>query len=131
MKLQNNMVEVYQLYIWLKCISPMVCRRLLVRNDTTIADLHNYIQIIMGWEDYHLNQFIIREGHYGVYHSGGMSFMDNPNTVYLRDFDFRINEKFIYEYNFHVPWEHEVRVEKKLPLNSKKKCKRSKSVGNG
>jgi hypothetical protein len=59
----------------------------------------------MGWEDYHLNQFKIRQSLYGVYHIGGMNFLDDPREVYLKDFDFRINEKFIYEYNFPVPWE--------------------------
>src|SRR6266700_6613945 len=52
--------EVYQLHVWLREISPMISRRLLVRSDSTIADLHSILQIIMGWEGYHLHQFIIR-----------------------------------------------------------------------
>ncbi len=42
-----------------------------------------------------------------------MNFDNDANKVYLRDFDFHTNEKFKYEYNFHVPWEHKIRVEKK------------------
>lgn len=128
----NNQVEIYQLYIWIKGISPMISRRLLVRSDTSIYDIHHYVQIIMGWEDYHLNQFKIRQGSYGVYHSGGMNFLDDPREVCLSNFDFRINEKFIYEYNFHVPWEHEIRVEKKLLPSFKKKypvCISGKNAG--
>lgn len=117
----DDRIEVYQLHIWIKGISPMIWRRLLARSDTSIYDLHHYIQILMGWEDYHLNQFKIRQGLYGVYHIGGMNFLNDSREVYLKDFDFLINEKFIYEYNFHVPWEHEVRIEKKLPLDLKKK----------
>jgi hypothetical protein len=50
--------EVYQLHVWLREISPMIWRRLLVRSDSTIADLHYTLQITMGWEGYHLHQFI-------------------------------------------------------------------------
>ena len=32
--------EVYELHVWLREISPMILRRLLVRSDSTIADLH-------------------------------------------------------------------------------------------
>src|SRR5918996_958881 len=32
--------EVYQLHVWLREISPMIWRRLLIRSDSTIADLH-------------------------------------------------------------------------------------------
>jgi hypothetical protein len=34
----------YQLKVWLRGISPMVWRRLLVRSDSTIADLHYTIE---------------------------------------------------------------------------------------
>lgn len=72
MSQQNNQIEVYQFRIWLKGISPMIWRRLLVKNNSSIADLHYYLQIIMGWEDIYLNRFIIRLKDYGVYHSGVM-----------------------------------------------------------
>jgi hypothetical protein len=36
----------------------MILRRLLVRSDNTIADLHYTLQIAMGWEGYHLHRFI-------------------------------------------------------------------------
>jgi len=51
--------EVYQLHRRLRKISPAIWRRLLVRSDSTIADLHYILQIVMGWEGYHLHQFII------------------------------------------------------------------------
>ena len=74
----------------------------------------------MGWDDEHLNQFIIRGKSYGVYHDGGISFSDNPKQVYLNSFQFRLKEKFIYEYNFFDHWEHEIRFEKQLPIDHKK-----------
>jgi hypothetical protein len=111
---------IYQLKVWLQGISPMVWRRLLVRSDSTIADLHYTIQIVMGWSDVHLNRFHIHGQDFGVYHDGGMSFADNPEKVVLSTFGFRTRERFIYEYDFGDEWLHEVRIEKRLPLDPKK-----------
>ncbi|HEX9867129.1 MAG TPA: plasmid pRiA4b ORF-3 family protein, partial [Candidatus Tectomicrobia bacterium] len=36
----NDPVAVYQLRVRLREISPMIWRRLLVRSDSTLADLH-------------------------------------------------------------------------------------------
>ena len=43
--------EVLQIKVWLVGISPMIWRRLLLRSDHTIADLHYAIQIAMGSSD--------------------------------------------------------------------------------
>ncbi len=58
---ETDQVKVYQLRVYLRQISPMIWRRLLVRSDSTIADLHYTLQIAMGWDDFHLHQFIIRD----------------------------------------------------------------------
>src|SRR5664279_5187010 len=93
-------VEVFRLHVWIRQISPMIWRRLLVRSDSTIADLHYTLQIAMGWSDVHLNRFHIHGQDFGVYHDGGMSFTDNPEKVLLSAFGFRTHERFIYEYDF-------------------------------
>src|ERR1039457_1527531 len=111
--------EVYLLHVWIRYISPMIWRRLLVRSDSTIADLHYTLQIAFDWSDEHLNLFHIHGQDYGVYHDGGISFSTNPNQVRLCDFKFRINERFLYEYDFRDCWQHEVRVEKSLALKDK------------
>ena len=98
----------------------MVWRRLLVRSDSTISDLHYTIQIAMGWSDVHLNQFHIHGQDFGVYHDGGICFSDNPEKVPLSAFGFRTRERFFYEYDFGDEWLHEVRIEKRLPLDPKK-----------
>ncbi len=102
---------VYQLKVALIGISPMIWRRLQVSGDSTLADLHYILQIAMGWSDDHLNQFTIHGKRYGVYHSGGISFRDDPNTVRLGDLRLRAREKFHYEYNFTDRWQHQLRVE--------------------
>jgi hypothetical protein len=37
----SSMMDVYQLHVWLCEIAPLIWRRLLVRSDSTIADLHH------------------------------------------------------------------------------------------
>ena len=106
---------VYQLRIRLDRISPLIWRRLLVRDTTTIAELHAIIQLAFGWSDDHLHQFLIYGKAYGIAYIGGASFADDPHTVRLADFRFRLGERFFYEYNFYAPWRHEIRQEQILP----------------
>jgi hypothetical protein len=46
-------------YVWIRQISPMIWRRLLVGSYSSIADLHHTLQIAFGWSDYHLHRFHI------------------------------------------------------------------------
>jgi|ERR1035437_714409 hypothetical protein len=113
-------VEIFRLHVWIRQISPMIWRRLLVRSDSTITDLHYTLQIAFGWSDEHLNLFHIHGQDYGVYHDGGIGFSTNPDQVQLHDFKFRLNERFRYDYNFNDDWQHEVRVEARWSLDDKR-----------
>jgi hypothetical protein len=116
----SHNIEIYQLRIYIRHISPLIWRRILVRNDSTIADLHYTLQIAFGLSDSYLHQFVIRGKHYGITKDGGMYFPDDPYKIELKDFHFPLKERFLYEYNFYVPWEYEIRVEKTISLNSRK-----------
>ena len=113
-------IRVYQLKVSLRDISPMIWRRLLVTSDTTIAYLHEVLQIAMGWEDLHLHQFRIHGKAYGIYRDGGISFGDNPHQVMLADFKLRKGERFVYEYDMGDFWQHDIRLEDVLPLDVSK-----------
>ena len=71
--------EVYQLHVWIRQISPMIWRRLLVRSDSTLADLHDIIQIAFGWTDSHLHRFRIHGRDYGVSRVGGPWFSQDAH----------------------------------------------------
>ena len=75
---------VYQFKVRLFEISPMIWRRLLVPGSTDIAELQEY----------------------GISYVGGIGFSDNPRKVWLKDFDFRVGDKFHYEYDFGDRWKH-------------------------
>ena len=51
----SSEASVYQLRVVLRAVSPLIWRRLLVRSDTTIADVHSTLQTTFGWTDEHLN----------------------------------------------------------------------------
>jgi hypothetical protein len=42
---------IYKLHIWIRRISPMIGRRILVRSESSVAQLHDIIQIAFGWSD--------------------------------------------------------------------------------
>lgn len=98
----------------------MIWRRLWVRSDSTIADLHHSLQIVMNWADGHLHHFLIRGKRYGIEHSGAFGFMDDASQVRLDRFDFRPKEKFSYTYNYYDDWQLEIRFEARRPLEVKK-----------
>ncbi|MGH9825826.1 MAG: plasmid pRiA4b ORF-3 family protein [Blastocatellia bacterium] len=111
--------EAYLIYVWIKDIHPLLWRRFLVRSDSTLADLHQVLQIGFGWSDFHLHRFRIRKKDYAVPRLYGTSAHD-ARGVTLADFNFRHNERFIYEYHFGDWWRHQVRIEKRLPVEDKR-----------
>lgn len=113
-------VQVYQLRIWLRRISPQIWRRVLVCSDCTIAELHDILQIVFGWSDEHLHRFLIRGKPYGIGRIGGIIFDDNPRQIQLRDFHFRLKETWVYEYDLTDWWQHEIRLEQVLPVDHTK-----------
>ena len=55
---------IYQFKVTLKESHPPIWRRIQVR-DCTLGKLHEVLQVVMGWEDCHLHQFIVRGEYYG------------------------------------------------------------------
>lgn len=114
---RHTTAKVYQLKVSLRAISPLIWRRLLVTSDTAIAHLHRILQIAMGWEDVHLHRFRIHGKDYGIARMGGILFADNPHHVKLSTFKLRPSERFLYEYDMGDCWQHDLRLERVLPLN--------------
>jgi hypothetical protein len=112
--------EIYLLHVWIRQISPMIGRRLLVHSDSTVAALHDTIQIAFGWTDSHLHRFRIHGRDHGVGRVGGPSFSTDARQVRLDSFQFRLNERFLYEYDLRDSWQHEVRVERRLTVEPKR-----------
>src|SRR6266542_1708782 len=111
---------VYQLKVSLRDISPLIWRRLLVTSDTSIAHLHSMLQTVMGWADLHLHRFRIHGKEYGISRVGGILFAGDPFQVKLSDFKLRASERFVYEYDMGDCWQHDIRLERRVPLEPRK-----------
>jgi hypothetical protein len=111
-------VVVYQFHVLLLDISPAIWRRVLIRNDSTVADLHATLQIVMGWEDDHLHRFVLHGKEYGRATYGGIGFGNDPRRVRLCDWHLRPKERLRYEYDFHAHWHHQLRLEQIRPLSA-------------
>ena len=106
---------VLQLRVVLRGVSPLIWRRILVRADSTIADLHSTLQTAFGWSDDHLHRFVIHGREYGISYICGVSFRDDPHEITLGSLGLRQGERFSYEYDLSSGWIHDVGVEAILP----------------
>jgi hypothetical protein len=107
---------IYQLKITLRASKPLIWRRIQVRGSTTLAKLHHILQIVMGWTDSHLHQFIVDGVSYGIPDPEWPDFeMESERRVKLSQLVTTVNERFVYEYDFGDSWTHELLVEKVLP----------------
>ena len=98
-------------------VSPLIWRRLLVRADTTIADLHAVVQTAFGWDGEHLHRFVIHGVEYGISYVGGVGFRDDPHLVRLADLGLRPTERFVYDYDFTGGWRLDLRLEQILVMD--------------
>ncbi len=90
-----------QLKMLLRDVHPAVWRRVRLADSLSIADLHQVIQLLMGWDDDHLHRFCVHSRDYGIAYVGGPSFGEDAAAVPLSRFGFRPTERFLYEYRFH------------------------------
>jgi hypothetical protein len=111
----------YQLKVTLKGSKPPIWRRIQVTSDTTLVKLHRILQRVMGWEGYHLDQFVIGGFAYGDPGLLGELEAEDARLVTLETIVRGEQFKFLYEYDFGESWEHELRIEKTLPLEEGKR----------
>jgi len=105
----------FQFKITLQDIEPTIWRRIQVR-DCTLGELHEHIQTAMGWENYHMHQFIIDGERYGVSFPDDVDFgveVIDEETALLSQLLPKSGKKtrWMYEYDFGDGWQHEVLFE--------------------
>lgn len=105
---------IYQLKITLSDCKPPIWRRLLVPDTFTLAQLHEAIQISMGWENYHLHQFTIDFVNYGRPSADDWEPVQDERRVTLQKLGIQKKDKFEYIYDFGDDWLHRILVEQIL-----------------
>jgi hypothetical protein len=106
---------VYQMKVTLKGITPPIWRRFQVTGDTTLYVFHGVVQTVMGWLGGHMHEFEIHGTPYGDPAESEEEVIDE-GRVTLGRLIFAEKDKFLYVYDFGDNWEHEVLVEKILPI---------------
>ncbi|MGA3024999.1 MAG: plasmid pRiA4b ORF-3 family protein [Bryobacteraceae bacterium] len=104
--------DIYQLKITLLGTRPPIWRRVLVPADLTLAQIHDVLQVAMGWEDCHLHEFRIGRQRFGAPDPEEDSL--DEGKVRLSDVLKRAGAKAEYTYDFGDGWEHSIVVEKVL-----------------
>src|SRR3989344_9082209 len=107
------MTGIFQLKIALDGITPKIWRRFLIKDNISFHDLHNIIQLIMGWGNYHLYSFYINKEEIGIPDPEFRSELTNAKKIKLKD-KLSLKQKFGYVYDFGDNWEHTLIVEKIL-----------------
>ena len=106
---------VYQIKVTLKGSTPPIWRRIQVAGETTLAQLHQILQRVMGWEGYHLYQFVVGGIKYGDPSILEEMEGEDARRVTLATLVRGEKDKFLYEYDFGDSWDHELLIEKMLP----------------
>jgi hypothetical protein len=111
--------EIYQIKVTLLGTNPPIWRRLLAPAKLTLAELHDVLQLAMGWEDCHMHDFRIGPRRFGK-RDPGERLMGLPSTADERSARLfnvlgKAGAKAVYTYDFGDGWEHSIAVEKVLP----------------
>ena len=110
--------EIYQIKVTLLRTVPPVWRRLLVPSDITLSNLHDLLQLAMGWTDSHLHEFLFRGQCYGpTGPEKGVAEAIDERKVRLNQLLVRAGAKILYTYDFGDGWEHGIVLEKGLPVD--------------
>jgi hypothetical protein len=107
--------SIYQLKVTLKGSKPPIWRRLQLRGDTRLSELHDILQLAMGWGDAHLHQFTAGEQSFGRPDADDWTEVRDERQVVLSQVARAEKARLGYEYDFGDSWEHQLLVEKILP----------------
>jgi len=113
--------KIFQLKIELLFSSPLIWRTVHVPSSISLLELHEVIQFAMGWEDYHLHEFYIKDKTYILPDE-----IDDENLpgdidergICLNDLVSQVGDNFFYLYDFGDRWKHEITIQKLLISHS-------------
>lgn len=109
--------KIIELKIELEGIKPKIWRTFQVEADITFKDLHENIQKVMGWENYHMYDFTLGKTINIIDPRGDNDFgwgeiVKKANRAKLSKFIDTKSQKFSYMYDMGDSWEHKLTVKK-------------------
>lgn len=115
--------QTLQVKIMIEGSKPPIWRRLLLRSDVPLTQLHRIIQDAFGWFDCHLHEFRVG-GHRGTVYgppSNDYGFGEPPldeAKFTLGDLVSKEKDRIHYVYDFGDDWDHSILVEKVLEYDA-------------
>lgn len=110
--------SLYQIKVTLVGSKPPIWRKLIIKNNIRLDQLHSVLQIAMGWSNCHLHQYRVGRSYIGIPEPDFDMDVTDERKVYLKDIISNPKDNLVYEYDFGDSWEHKIVLEKLLPLNS-------------
>ena len=106
---------IYQFKVTLNESHPPIWRRIQVP-DCTLGELHEVLQVVMGWEDCHLHQFVVNGKYFGeaTHDDLDMEVEDEDGIRLSEIYTGKNIPRIVYEYDFGGSWQHEILLEKIL-----------------
>ncbi len=95
-----------------------IWRRLLVNADVRLDQLHEILQLTMGWSGYHIHQFHFGNTIYGDLTDAESKKVKDQTKVKLSDLLTEDGDEFVYEYDLSDSWKHTARVERIVEIEN-------------
>jgi hypothetical protein len=105
----------YRLKVTLRGSRPPIWRRLEVRGEVTLFQLHEILQVVMGWTNSHLHQFRRGTTYYGESDPEFGMDRENERRVRLSEVLRKPRDRMVYEYDFGDGWNHDIVRESSKP----------------
>jgi hypothetical protein len=90
-------------------IDPPIWRRLLIPDRLTLHQLHRVLQLVFGWQDYHLYAFEVGDRRFEA--PGPEAEGENAAATPVGALGLSVGAEFVYRYDFGDDWEHAILVE--------------------
>ena len=114
----DKLVPSYILHISITFSDPLIWRRIQVPGTFTLAQLHDTIQLSMGWSDSHLHQFLVGKLSFEATMRSNVpreSKRFDEHKYKLHTLEEGMQFLFSYIYDAGEGWEHEIHLEEVVP----------------
>jgi hypothetical protein len=114
-KAKNPPERTFTLRLSIAGTTPVVWRRIVVRESMWLSRLHDSIQIAFDWFDYQTHVFTLEDLRFGNPLKRDDLTIEDDRDVTLADLDLEHRARFNYVYQFGEGWNVDVKIEKSGP----------------
>jgi hypothetical protein len=117
-KKDDKQVPSYILHVSITFSDPLIWRRIQVPGTFTLAQLHDTIQLSMGWSDSYVHQFLVGKISYEPTIKSNVpreSKRFDEHNYKLHTLEEGMRFMFSYIYDAGEGWEHEIHLEEVIP----------------